>query len=149
MIPFIFTVLLNLKDKYKIPNIRLVNEVFVFSIKDFLSLKGWGGINLVKYFVLSSLSYFNTKKTQYHKKQLFFGVLYTGNMSVNVIKSFIFVLQRKDYDYAEILLHPGGAAKGEAIWDNQKWLKNFYCSNNRKVEKELLLSDELKGILGE
>lgn len=80
----------------------------------------------------------------------FVGVLFTGNISLNVIQSALMKINSiaSPGSLIEILLHPGGAEESEKHhWDNQEYLLDYYYSPWRQREFELLKSDALKKLL--
>ena len=74
----------------------------------------------------------------------FIGVLFTGQMTENVVKS---ALKRINYFYqhdpvVEILFHPGGANIGEEeLWNNNEKLSEYYYSSWRFKENQTIKSE--------
>mgnify|MGYP001573748938 CR=1 FL=1 len=149
LIPFVFETLLELNEGFKFSYIRLPREQFFFPDAG-KYLKNYFGVNLIKYFLLNSLSNkymqcLSTSKLSYC--DYFVGVLFAGNMSEYVVKSALLriMLANGEKNIIEVLFHPGGASKDEELfWKNRKVLKNYYFSEWRKKERETIKSPSFK-----
>jgi predicted glycoside hydrolase/deacetylase ChbG (UPF0249 family) len=153
MIPFVFNLVVELKNKFHIEYIRIPKEKIFFHI-DKNSISNYFGMNLIKHFLLNYLS---SKCTRYLQgtdiryPDYFVGVLFTGNMTMPCINKALSVLEKngKASDLVvEILFHPGRAAVNETNqWSKYPNLKDYNLSSNRHREKMILMSDECSSLL--
>ena len=80
----------------------------------------------------------------YRKKSaVFFGILLSGKMDIRRVS-----ILRKDFEKIakkkglplDILCHPGGASTSDELMDREnKGCVEFYLSDGRRIEKEMLL----------
>ena len=145
MLPFLFKVLVQLRTEFNISYIRIPKEKMFYYFKK-ETMKNYFGPNIIKHFLLNYLSnicvrYLEGTKIEF--PDYFIGVLFTGNMSNDSIRSALSSINCKQEDVVELLLHPGGSNDEEAIiWKSYPQLKKYYLSNSRNLEKQVLLSDE-------
>ena len=146
MIPFIFKILINLKNRFPITYIRVPKEKFFLLIsKD--TIGNYLGANLIKHILLNKLSNMAIpliKNSGIKYPDYFVGVLFTGKMTHQNIEAAIRKIKKdksfNDNQTIEILLHPGGASHDEEdIWKDYTGLKKFYLSTSRHIEKESIL----------
>ncbi len=152
MIPFVFKSLLELDKKYNISFIRIPEEPLFFHYENPHSIQNYLGSNLIKHYLLNSLS-------KEYKKVLseaginycdyFIGLLHTGKMSGGVVRSALSSIPAdKKNATVEILFHPGGANDGEeTLWANNDMLLKYYFSSWRKFESNELTSEYLVNFL--
>lgn len=100
MIPVIFQVMTELKEKYQIPRIRVINECGLLSAKHNRGMSWLFDGALIKYFLLRTFSVINGYKSQTY----FYTMLYTCKLSAD---RFTDVRVPADYDAVEIMIHPG------------------------------------------
>ncbi len=99
MIPLIFKVVLELKEKYGIERIRVINESAVMTMKTNKDKRFWYDGGLIKYCLLKLFSILNG----YRSKTYFYTMLYTCKLSKDHFEK---VLVPKGYDDVEIMIHP-------------------------------------------
>lgn len=153
MIPFVFKLIVELKDEFCIGYIRIPREQIFFQF-DRNSIPNYLGMNLIKHVLLNYLSgkcvrYLQGTDIRY--PDYFVGVLFTGNMTLPCIDQALSVLEKKRNAsdlVVEILFHPGGAVVNETSqWSKYPKLKGYYLSSNRHREKTILMSDEFSSLL--
>lgn len=102
-------------------------------------------INMIKQFVLYMLKVMDSGLLKPYRKKsaVFFGLLLTSGMSLErvcaLLPDFRKVARKKGLPL-EVLCHPGGAKRAEDLMDphNQE-CADFYTSDNRKMEKDMLM----------
>jgi len=99
MIPLIFKVMLELKEKYGIKRIRVINECALMTIKTNKSFSFLFDGGLIKYFLLRFFCLLNA----YQSKTYFYTMLYTCKLSKEHFKK---ILVPYNYDDVEIMIHP-------------------------------------------
>ena len=153
MIPFVFKLIVELRQQFRIEYIRVPREPIVFYMSK-NSILNYLGLNMIKHILLNCLSgkcagYL--EGTGIRHPDYFLGVLFTGNMTMPYVRRALSVLARKKNFRdltVEMLFHPGGAAASEAAqWGKYPGLKSYYLSANRSAEKMILKSDELSSLL--
>lgn len=139
LLPYIFKLILNLN--FPISYIRLPYEKFTFDIE---IIKKYPQ-NYIKWIVLNLLSVyckrFYLKKTNIKFTDFLIGVLGSGCMNIRLLKKFINRLPSSlsSSMNIELLFHPGGSNESERhLWANVPRFFNFYISNDRLVEKNML-----------
>ena len=141
--PWIFKIVTDLGKEFKINKIRFVNEKVI--IRNYF--KG-------AYYKLKSLNYFkhfiinicNKKiKNSFLSPDYFFGILNSGKTQKDELFSYLDSL--KSDKTVELCIHPANKIINKMNSEQKTNLRNFYKSKNRIIEKNLLLSDELKNFL--
>ena len=142
MIPLFWETLSELIDELQINYIRIPSEKFSIHSLTAGSIISSGWIKVLLLRQLSSIASMKLSDKFYTRD--FIGVLHTGKMTLSSIKNSIKLIQNSSSDI-EILLHPGQAAEGEEqYWEKYPSLRKYYYSNKRSLEKNVLLSDEMK-----
>jgi len=136
MIPLIFKVMLELKEKYDIPRIRVINECAFLTIKTNPSKSYLLDGGLIKYWLLRFFAVLNG----YISKTYFYTMLYTCKLSKDHFQK---VLVPKGYDDVEIMIHP-------SVTDIDKEHQQDIFDPNvlspwRDIERETLLDKSLLG----
>ena len=149
MIPFIFDIIMDLSKEHKIKFIRIPYELNYFNYYD---IHRFFHINLIKNILLNYLSKKNSlkmKKNNINRNEYFIGVLSTGNMHTNDIELALKKIKNKRKPHSiDILFHPGGVKNHKTIkWTNKDTFHNFYSSQNRDKELNILKSNALKGLI--
>lgn len=145
-IPFISDILIELSKELplRISYVRIPKEPFFIDLSKFIYVKNYLGLNIIKHLLLNLFSTQLIEKLQDNNinyNDVFVGVLFTGNVTFSSIRK---ALKNKNFNTLEILLHPGCLSKEEqSTWKNDKF-KEFYSSENRKNEMEVLLSKDFK-----
>ena len=103
MIPLIFEVMLELKEKYHIGRIRVMNESIVQTLRTNKSKSFFFDGGLIKYFLLKFFYILNGFKTNTY----FYTMLYTCKLSKDHFQK---VLVPKGYEAVEIMIHPSIAS---------------------------------------
>lgn len=147
-IPFVFDLIFELVNKLDISYIRLPEERLFFQFSSIQDLNKYIGPNIIKNRLLNFLSKKARVKLELNRIKTcdsFVGVLFSGDMSVDVVKSALSAIAvRNDNATIEILFHPGGAAYGEeSNWDTYPSLRDFYYSPNRRKELAELKKNRL------
>ena len=153
MVPFVFEELVHLKSEFPIQYIRTAMEPLFFPKDKSLYWPAIKELNILKHYLLRVLS-------KAHKNLLrsahiptcdqFIGVLYTNQMTETVIRTGLSRLQKKSSGMVEILSHPGQAYDREQhLWYERPLLIQYYCSSNRELERNALLSSSLAQFLNQ
>lgn len=139
VIPFVFDILMELKDEFNIAQIRIPKEPLFFHINSLQSLRNYLGLNLVKHFLLNQLSRVCLKKIKgedisFNKYMI--GVLFTGNMTFGSIKKALRNIDLCDEEgFIEIVFHPGVPLEKEKnLWSDRPYNARYYCSPSRLLE---------------
>lgn len=140
MLPSLFEIATLLGVKHQIPHIRFVNESFFFAgIKEFFRLSFY--INLCKLFILSLC------KMEIRRRKIAFsalsdetfGILYSGRLSADVVKSVVKKAVRRGVISMEVVFHPGLSRFDEMEkWTSLAGSKKFFTNPNRQKEWEAL-----------
>lgn len=134
------------ENQYKIEYIRCPKEPFLPFFPDITYLGKYRPINYIKNILLR---FYSNKIEQYqkqHNMRLMFmwGLLMSGKMDYTRIKTlFPHVLKHAQTNQRdlELLFHPGDMLAEERCPEiNEKDAFKFYASENRKIEKEAVLS---------
>lgn len=151
LLPFIFNLLNDLSEEWGIAGIRIPVEPF-FLIKPIIkNIANFFSLNIIKYIVVTYLAkkaIRSSAKKNIRYSDYFIGLLFSGKMSIGVVKAAISKLC-KDRGFSdskiEILFHPGQADKDEAyIWKNNSRLLKFYTGRERVHEYNSLISRNFK-----
>ena len=135
MIPWIFTIIFNIRKKYNITNIRIPNEKFLIVNKDFFNfqvIKNIFKLFLIKFLIFVSRNKINKIKYNFN----FFGLIYSGCQNKKYLQKIIRFQKLNPKKFLEILVHPGFAAHTEKNLFKQSFF-DYYSSINRKNEFEL------------
>lgn len=153
LIPFVFDAIIELSRDFNIEYVRMPQEVFFWFFKGVIFFKIYCGLNIVKYLFLNILTA-RCKKILRQKKigycAYFVGVLFSGYMSEDVVKSALAKIPVRNElnSVIEILFHPGRALpEEEIIWRGNRMLTKHYCSLNRTYELQELKKDSFKNFL--
>lgn len=134
MIPAIFDVFLELKEKYQIKRIRVINECGLLSAKHNKGLSYLFDGGVIKYYLLRFFALLNG----YASDTYFYTMLYTCKLSAN---RFADVPVPEGYQAVEIMIHPGRPDIDrnfpEDIFDRN------ILSDWRQAELETLLHQEI------
>lgn len=152
MIPIVSDVVESISSRYQISSVRMPRERFFWCGGH--GLLNYIGPNVMKHFLLNFLAEKARKKAYKNfenGERYFIGVLFTGNMSYESLVHAVRALeegQPGENAVVDILLHPGGASKGEeAQWRGQSSFKAYYTSKWRAREKELFYDSRLVDLL--
>ena len=139
MLPWIFDSILELSKKYNIVFIRSTEEPFILS-KISNIFKIWFYKNLLKFFILRLLNFFNTKKIIINKKKTnkyFFGIINSGHMD----RSYLNAVEKQKKSNYQVLFHPNIAkTKEKAIFGSNRKME-YYLSNERVDEFNFILKN--------
>ena len=144
VIPWINKLLLNLRKKHKIIELRdpIENHYFV-SLIDFMNVQYLN--NIIKFLLISFLRKFHDKSKDELIKSTFTGLFYTGFQNFKTIAMGI-KKNIKDSKFLEILIHPGHTNISEInLFKNKYFL--YYSSKQRVSEYKLASSSKIKKIL--
>lgn len=134
MIPLIFNVLLELKEKYGIERIRVINESALMTLKTNKSLAYLFDGGLIKYYLLKFFYFLNGYKSNTY----FYTMLYTCKLSKEHFKK---VFVPRGFERVEVMIHPSitktDMAHKEDIFDESM------LSNWRDKEMQTLLDKKL------
>ncbi len=141
VIPWINQILINLKKKHKIIEIRNPSEKYYFvEIKYFLNFTYL--TNLLKLGLIKFLNHFN----HIDQNNDFIGLNYTGIQNFKTIKKGI-KLNSTSKKNLEVLIHPGYTNSKEIKIFKRKYYK-YYSSSNRLAEFQIASSRKfLKAIM--
>ena len=142
MIPWIFNILIDIKSKENIKNIRIPNESFVVRFYDLFKVSILK--NILKLFLIKLLIFISKNKVKKIKYNYnFSGVIYTGFQTASSIKKVIATYKSKNLSKKlEILVHPGFAlAKERKLF--KKYFFDYYYSKGREKEFNTIKSIDL------
>lgn len=133
------------KDLYEI---RVPRDSYKLKFKNLFNIKIL--INLIKVIIIKSKckeleSYIKNKDIKYIKT--FFGILYSGITTKEIIRENINFYKKNKNDGVMILLHPGYSSKNEQIPYLNDRQSRFYKSNNRLLELNACKDNNLKLII--
>lgn len=150
MIPIVFYALytackeLEKERNIKIETIRWPVEPIRPVIKNRKVWKNISGVNIIKNVVLHLCAFIDApileKAGWKDKTAVFFGILFTGNMNLTVVKSLLSEFQKYADDCGkdlEVLLHPGWISPDEDLPGFRFF--DFQLSKKRKEESKTLL----------
>jgi predicted glycoside hydrolase/deacetylase ChbG (UPF0249 family) len=152
MIPSIFNIICQMMNDYGVKFIRIPLEPFFFSLSFEDNLYMMRSLNFLKYFLLRRLSLkalVTMKRYDLRCVGCFVGILNTGRMTVNVVKSAVKRLEQCGIDAAEVLFHPADIDHQKDIDARGNRIPHYYYLKERRIEKEHLLSLELREFLVE
>ena len=141
--PWIFKIINDLGKEFKINKIRFVNEKII--IRNYFK-------NI--YYKLKSLNYFkhfiinicNKKiKNNFSSPDYFFGILNSGKIKTDELFSYLDCLNTDAT--VELCIHPANKLVDQINIKKNINQKNFQTSENRIIEKNLLLSDKFRDFL--
>lgn len=147
LIPHVSRALMEVVEELNIKYVRLTPEPFFVDTKTF-SLNFFSGI--IKHVLLNLLSK-NTARLLKEKNvdtpDAFVGILYTGKMTVRVVRQALTKILKKSPPpkIIEILFHPGAVTAAEKNrWPNNSRSQNWFFSRDRRSECLEACSPELK-----
>jgi len=149
-IPFIVDILIELQKELtlNIVHVRVPKEPFFVDLSSFENIKNYLGLNIIKHMLLNFFSIGlmrKLKKAEIGYNDAFIGVLFTGNVTLNSIKKAMKKIHASKI--TEILLHPGFLSSSESSKCKNDKFKQFYISDGRKNEMQVLLSQTFKDII--
>jgi chitin disaccharide deacetylase len=145
MIPSLFSIVLQLAEKHNIKWVRVPVELFhLSSMKDLLNWFYYR--NLVKWLVLNLFAFLSGARRTL-KMQKAMGVLYSGNMFQENVKTGLFIARRKESDSMEVIFHVGKSNAAELkdmvasksaiqFFSSEKREKEYRAAQNLKNERE-------------
>jgi predicted glycoside hydrolase/deacetylase ChbG (UPF0249 family) len=141
MIPGIFNLVYKAVQDYNIPNLRIINEKLLPSLKVGKDLSFmWNG-NIIKFIILKFFNSINSLSCNVATKTYFFSILYTCNINDNILRQFFIP---KGFEQAEIMIHPGNSEldKQDRLL---KYEKGHLLSKNRDIEADINCNTGLRG----
>lgn len=140
-IPWINDIILNLKKKHNIIELRNPIEKYYFvNIKDFIKIEYL--TNILKFLLIIFLTNFHNKNIKKLITKKFTGLLYTGFQNFDSIKKGI-RLNKNSKKPLEILIHPGYTNNKEIKLFKNKYF-NYYSSKQRIKEYKIASSQKIK-----
>ena len=143
-IPNIFEITCKLAKEFNVKTVRIADEKFFFSGTLFKHLNSAYFLNLIKWLVLKTCSFFNratAKKYTLNYPDCFIGILYTDFMNPTVCIDAI--NKTNKYDLVEILLHPATYDGGLDEKYLSSEVRDYCLSPSRNIELQTLISDQL------
>lgn len=141
MLPFTFPAAVSLASESGIGQIRISNEVRHFSLKD--SLRFHFLVNIIKHQLLRILARPARKLATdagIKSPDAVAGLLYSGRMSRTAIETAAAAARRREYEWLEVICHPGRASPDEQRrWNGQPGLAGFYLSPDRDIEFQAMI----------
>ena len=138
--PWIFKIVTELGNEFKINKIRFVNEKILLKnyFKDiFYKLKS---LNYIKHIIINIC---NRKITNtFLSTDYFFGILNSGKIKMDEL--FLYLDNIDLNQSIEVCIHPSNEILDNTSNSDNSKQRDFYASKNRKNEKILLMSEELK-----
>lgn len=133
MVPCLFKIISDLSDKHGVPFVRVPNEPFhIAEWKHFF--RGYYISNLLK-FALIKLLMKMIKANKYSKRQESMGILYSGNMFHENIKSGLEKAEKNNFASIEVVLHVGRCHTEELNGNiDRKSAVAFFTSEKRDEE---------------
>jgi predicted glycoside hydrolase/deacetylase ChbG (UPF0249 family) len=150
MIPSIFNIICQMMNDYGMKFIRIPLEPFFVSPSFEDNLYMMRSLNFLKYFLLRRLSLkalVTMKRYDLRCVGCFVGILNTGRMTVNVVKSAVKKLKQRRIDAAEVLFHPADIEHEKDTPARGNRIPHYYYLKERRIEKENLISKEMKEFL--
>ena len=148
-IPKIFNIVCKLATRHNIKSIRMANETFVLGSKFWSSSNPFFSSNIIKWATLNILALWNKKTAKKYGLTFpdhFVGVLHTGKMNLESCTTGIKKVLGGGKTI-EILLHPSSFTGNiEEHYLNDE-VRDYCLSPRRDIEKQTLLSNELKDFI--
>jgi len=149
MIPFIFDIIIELSEHYRINFIRIPYELKYFNIRKLYNILS---ANFIKNCLLNYLSKLNSaklKRYNINRNDYFIGVLASGNMTIDDVDIALkMISNRTKPKSVDILFHPGGVENKKSVnWTKNNIFQSYYSSDDRKRERNILKSKRLKNII--
>lgn len=148
LIPFVFDIVLELAEEYKLTKIRIIDEPFYIYFSPLKNIKAYLNGNIIKHFIINFLSNKAKKKlilkgkTQFMEvNEKFLGILFSDLMSVSNVSHGLSQLQGYK---VRVLFHSGVKLSEENYIGTNKTFLNYYESKARKDEKFEILSHEFQ-----
>ncbi len=150
MIPGIFEMVCRMMTDYGMKFIRIPSEPF-FVTRRFLDNHHMvSHLNPVKHWILRRLTPDARRVMEgYGLKCVgcFVGVLYTGRMNLGVLKKAVEKIEKRCIDAAEVLFHPADTDHEKDQGEKGVRIPRYYYLKERRLEKESLLSSEMREFL--
>jgi len=146
MIPFIFSVVSELRTETGFSRIRVPVEPFFFSWGGLRTFQNYLGSNMIKHVLINALSRRLHADSSVPYCTYTVGLFGAGRMAETAIQSALLRIQNINADASvEIIFHPGRALSDEStIWAEEKICGDFYYSDYRAAEQEILMSPSFK-----
>ncbi len=151
MIPFVFRALMELHEEHGFAYVRLPREPRYFGVRELGMLGTRAASGVLKHGLLRGLS--RWVRPQLRRRGIascdrFLGVLFSGRMTVDAMKSVVRALRGSEREVVEVVFHPGGGKPGEEhVWERQPELLVAYFSPWREREREALLAPGFRELL--
>ncbi len=150
MIPPIFKIICKMMNAYGIRFIRVPLEPFFFSPCLGDSQYMVRNLNPLKYLLLRRLSLKSLEIL--HRNHLscvgcFVGILYTGRMTVGILKKALAKMEKRGIGTAEVLFHPADIGHEKDVEARGNRVPHYYYLKERKIEKDNLVSLEMRTLL--
>ena len=157
MIPGVFKMLLKVisEENIKVKYLRIPAEPILPYLSEPSLYFTYSPVNIIKQWLLKA--FWTLNKKEFKKLKIptayFLGILFSGKMDekrvVKILPHYIKKAKKNGEDI-EILFHPGYIKKEESeLFKCNESFKKFYYSNERQVEFNTLMSEEIKKILKE
>lgn len=150
MIPPVFQLLCQITKERGMRFIRIPLEPFFFSPCLHDTRHMICNLNLPKYLLLKWLSLralMTLKRYDLKWVGCFVGILYTGRMNLNIFKRAMERLERHSIGAAEVLFHPANIDHEKDAGARGTRVPRYYYLDERRIEKETLLSVKMKEFL--
>lgn len=130
LIPGLYTIVVKISKKYRIPRVRLINENIFESTKINKNVNFLFNGNLVKYLLLTFFTRVNIKRHNDTYKIKFFSILYTGSINNKAIQFY----KRKVNGNVEITVHPSCINIDQDVTFYDEAEKKYRLSLDREIE---------------
>ena len=141
--PWVFKIITDLGKEFKINKIRFVNEKVIiknYFKEAYYKLKS---LNYLKHFIINIC---NKKiKNNFVSPDYFFGILNSGKTKID--EFFLYLDCLNSGTTVELCIHPANRLVDQMSIKSNINQRNFYKSENRIIEKNLLLSNQLRNFL--
>lgn len=150
MIPWIFEIVCKLCQEYKVPFIRFSREPYYFTKSVTSNIQPLINFNIAKIIILNwyaKENYATLKKNKMSTTDAFYGILFTNNMSVHILKSIINNALKNSFESVEIGIHPAfpNDIRDEVYTSYQ--IAEYANMPNRLMEAHTLKDQSLKDFL--
>ena len=141
--PWVFKIITDLGKEFKINKIRFVNEKVIiknYFKEAYYKLKS---LNYLKHFIINIC---NKKiKNNFVSPDYFFSILNSGKTKIDDF--FLYLDYLNSDTTVELCTHPANRLVDQMSIKSNINQRNFYKSENRIIEKNLLLSNQLRNFL--